>query len=96
MQILALNKPTPTATLEQLMAMVNQEAARGWELYKTGLYRQMYNRADTPGVILMLEAEDIATAQAALNTLPMVEAGLIEFDLIPLKPFEVFNVLLPR
>jgi hypothetical protein len=35
----------------------------------------------------MLECADAAEAQRVLGTLPLVRAGLIAFDVLPLKPY---------
>jgi hypothetical protein len=39
---------------------------------------------------LVLECAGIADARAALDNLPLVQAGLITFDLIPLIPYPGF------
>lgn len=96
MKMLAMNKPLPGATLDAILAIADQELARDWDLYQSGLYREMYERADGQGSVLVLEADDVATAQAALDSLPMVKAGLIAFDVIPLVPFAVLDRLFVR
>ncbi|MGB8643979.1 MAG: hypothetical protein WCF84_01985, partial [Anaerolineae bacterium] len=63
------------------------EAARVYELYQAGIVRELYFRADRHEAVLMLECADLTGAQAALQTLPLVAAGLITFELIPLTPY---------
>ena len=56
----------------------------------------MLFRADEPAALLMLEAADAAEAQAVLATLPLVRAGLIAFEVIPLRAYPGFARLFER
>ena len=38
----------------------------------------------------MLECANVEEAQGVLTTLPLVKAGLITFDIIPLRPYPGF------
>jgi hypothetical protein len=40
--------------------------------------------------VLVLECANLVEAQATLDQLPLVRAGLIDFDLVPLKPYPGF------
>ncbi len=64
------------------------EAARSWELYRDGVIREMSWRSDRPDVVILLEAVDRAAAEAALSTLPFVEAGGITFEIVGLRPYD--------
>ena len=90
MKILALEKELPGGTEEDFKRHSTAEAARAWELYQAGVFRELYFRQDWPGAVLVLECADVAEASAVLDTLPLVQAGLIAFDLIPLKPYPGF------
>jgi hypothetical protein len=46
MKILALEQETPGTTPEQFTPYLKAEAARVWELYKSGQIREMYFRQD--------------------------------------------------
>ncbi len=90
MKILAIERELPGATAEDFRPHLQAEARRAWELYQAGVFREMYFRADEAVAVLMLECADVGTAQAVLNTLPLVQAGLIAFDLIPLRAYPGF------
>jgi hypothetical protein len=90
MKILALEKELPEATTEQFQQFSKGEALRVWELYQQGIVREMYFREDRSEAVLMLECDDEAEAEAVLQTLPLVEAGLITFELIPLVAYPGF------
>jgi len=93
MKILALEKETPNATLEQFAPHLKAEAARVWELYKSGQLREIYFRGDRNEAILILECADGEEAESLLATLPLVKAGLIAFEIIPLVPYPGFERL---
>lgn len=90
MRILAIEKEMPGATAEQFKPHLKAEAARVWELYQSGVFRELYFRADQSDAVLILECADVEAARHALDTLPLVKAGLIAFDLIPLRPYPGF------
>ena len=52
--------------------------------------REVYFRADRPNGVLVFEVPDVAAARAAIDGLPLVAAGLIDFDLVPLRPYPGF------
>ena len=93
MKILALEKEMPSTTADQFRPYLAAEAARAWELYQAGVFREMYFRADRHEAVLILECVCVQEAREVLDTLPLVEAGLIAFDLIPLKPYSGFSRL---
>lgn len=90
MRILAIEKEVPGVTDEQFQPHLKAEAFRAWELYQAGVIRELYFRADRPDAVLVLECASVEAASEALSTLPLVKAGLIAFDLIPLKPYPGF------
>jgi len=93
MKILCLDRPLPGATREKVLPLIRDEARHAWEAYKKGVIREIYFRQDRPGVAIFLECESAAEALRALAELPLVKAGLIEFEAIPLGPFVNFEVL---
>jgi muconolactone delta-isomerase len=93
MKILALEIETPEATAAQFAPHLKAEASRVWELYKTGHIREMYFRQDRKDAVLVLECADAEEAHRLLATLPLVQAGLIGFELIPLSPYPGFERL---
>ena len=90
MKILALEIEGPQATAERFQPHLRAEAARAYELYEAGILRELHFRADQHSAVLMLECASLADARAALDSLPLVQAGLITFELIPLAPYPGF------
>jgi len=90
MKILAIEHELPDATPEKFQQYARSEAARAWELHQQGLIRELYFRADRQEAVLVLECDDVESAQRILASLPLVEQGLISFELIPLKAYPGF------
>jgi hypothetical protein len=87
MRILALDRVVPSATLEKMRPFFKQEAQCAYSMYKEGRIRELFFRTDRPGAAMLLECEDTTDARRLLDELPLVQAGLIDFELIPLGPF---------
>lgn len=73
----------------ELMA---RETARVRELYAAGTLRLIWKRGDIPGASILWEAASKADVEAAINSLPIFQAGLLEIvALIPLEPYPGFG-----
>lgn len=93
MKIIALEKETPNTTPEQFAPYLKAEALRIWELYQSGELREFYFRGDRNEAVLILECTGVEEANELLETLPLVQAGLIGFKVIPLVPYPGFERL---
>jgi muconolactone delta-isomerase len=68
------------------------ESARVRELYAAGILRQIWMRGDLPGAAILWEAESENDVRAALDSLPIFRAGMLEMiALAPLKPYPGFG-----
>lgn len=90
MQVLALAYNTGREDDPRWPEIRVPEARRAWELYRAGTIRQIWFRADRSNGVLLLEVADLAEARAVVDSLPLVAAGLIDWDLVPLKPYPGF------
>ncbi len=63
------------------------EALRVWELNQADVLREVYFRADRANGVLVFEVPDLDAARAAVDSLPLVAEGLIDFELVPLRPY---------
>jgi muconolactone delta-isomerase len=97
MKILALERELPDIKAESFTAsLLEAEAERVWELSQEGTLREAYFRMDRHAAVLVLESTDVETAQRTLDTLPLVKAGLITFEVIPLGPYSGYARLFAR
>lgn len=91
MKILALERDFPDVDAAAFTReLLSAEARRAWELHQAGVIRELYFRADAEMAVLVLECADLSEAEAVLSSLPLVSAGLITFDLIPLAAYPGF------
>jgi muconolactone delta-isomerase len=91
MRILAIERPVAGVASEQFTPEIAAAEARcAWDLHQSGVIRELYFHADEPMAVLVLECADLAEADAALASLPMVSAGLIEFEVLPLRAYPGF------
>ncbi len=93
MKVLAVEHENPDASPDGFAPHLQAEARRAWELVQAGTLREIYFRADRAEAVLMLECESVREAEKLLATLPLVAAGLIRFELIPLIPYPGFSRL---
>jgi uncharacterized protein YciI len=75
---------------EQLAPLLEPEAERVRALYAAGSFRAVWGRKDVPGAIILIEAEDLEAARAALGSLPFVQRGIVEATLVPVGPYRGF------
>ena len=57
------------------------EAARIAELTRSGQVTRLLLKTDHTGAVLLMEEPDLAAAQATVQTLPLVSAGIATFQL---------------
>lgn len=94
-QVLALDRILPGATEDKLKALLPEEARQALNLYLGGHLRQWYFRQDRPGAIFVLEVNSLDEARQLLAGLPLVRAGLVDYDLVPIGPYIPLATLPP-
>jgi muconolactone delta-isomerase len=69
-----------------------RESAHVKEMYAAGILRQIWRRGDIPGAVMLWEAASEAEVRAALGSLPINQAGMLEIvALVPLQPYPAFG-----
>lgn len=90
-KILAEGLPTDGPPSDEVTAEMRThlkaEMRAAWELYASGVVREMYSRADRPGAVFIIECDSVYDARNALDSLPLVKQGLVDYEIIPLGPF---------
>ena len=99
------NPPTPTTrilaigTINQgvdaaaVRAILPTEARETVKLYLDGKIDQWFSLQGRPGVALILNMTDPAAAHDMLEKLPLGQAHLMSFELIPLAPLNPLRLL---
>lgn len=85
MRIIAFDKFRPGVTMEKITPYLAQEVSNVWRLWKAGVVRENYARADEPGVVIIFELPDVATARRYTDDFPLSRAGLLEWSFIALQ-----------
>jgi hypothetical protein len=90
MKILALEKEVAQTQASDFQPHLLDEAAKVYELYQAGVIREFYFHQTDHTAVIMLECANADEARTVLGSLPLVEAGLITFDVLPLVPYPGF------
>jgi muconolactone delta-isomerase len=97
MKILAIEKEVPGVADERFTEeILKAEARKAWELSESGVLRELYFSADKHEAVLVLECGSADEARRQLGELPLVRAGLIGFQVIPLVAYPGFERLFGR
>jgi hypothetical protein len=92
MKIIAIEREGANAG-DPSPALLRAEAAAAWRLHMQGAIRQAWFTVDTHDAVLELECSTTEEAARTLAELPLVAAGVIRFDLLPLRPYDGFSRL---
>ena len=84
MKIIAFDRFKPGVTLDTLRPYLRDEVSNVWRLWKEGIVRENYARADVGGVVIVFECKNVEEAKRFTDDLPLSKAGLIEWDFIAL------------
>jgi hypothetical protein len=91
--ILAIGTINQGASLASVQAILPSEVQETVQLYLAGRIDQWFSRADTNGVVFLLNVTDLAQARAMLEALPLGKAQLMHFELLPLSPLKPLRQL---
>ncbi len=86
MQVLFIGRLNTKPT-EAVLKQVKAEAESVWKLYAADKARSFHYLADMSGAVLMLNVQDLAEAEVIAGELPLVQAGFLDVQLLPLKPY---------
>ncbi len=87
MKVLAICRPRPGTDTSEMIKHIAKEAKTLEDWRDTAILLEAYSPGG-PGAILILEVSDLGKAQSLLARLPLCEAGLIETELIGLRPLQ--------
>ena len=82
-----------SVTREQVMAVMPAEIRQTVQLYLNGKIREWYSRGDGRGVVFLLNARDVAEAQAIMEGLPLAKQNLMDHEYIAVGPLLPLRLL---
>jgi hypothetical protein len=72
--------------------LLEAEAQRARQLYADGVNRMMWSRKDSPGAVVLIEAESLEAALAGIETLPLIQKQMLLLEkIVPLSPYRGFG-----
>jgi hypothetical protein len=93
-KVFALGRFTQPPTAEQRQTYMPKEVPATLRLILSGHIEQFWLRRDWSGVVFLMNVPTTAEAHALLEALPLGQAKLMEFDLIPVGPLVPLAMLL--
>jgi hypothetical protein len=93
-RILAIGTINPGVDPAAARAILPAEVRETVKLYLDGKIEQWYSLQGKPGVAFILNVTDVAAAHEMLEKLPLGQAHLMSFELIPLGPLNPLRQLL--
>ena len=84
MRIIAYDRFKPGVTMETIQSYLPEEVANVWRLWKAGIVRENYARADEPGVVIVFELDSVEVAKRYTDDFPLTKGGFLEWFFIPL------------
>lgn len=95
-KVLAIGTLKAPLTPEQRAEIMPHEVPDTVLLYMAGAIDQFFSRQDGKGPLFLLNASSSADAQEMMNKLPLVKAGLLDFEFIDLGPLRPLRLLLKK
>jgi hypothetical protein len=93
-KILAIGHWTAKATPKARSPILPVEMRATARLYLAGKIDQWYFKTDETGIVLIMNLTNPSEARALLEKLPLGQAGMMEFEFIPLGPIKPLGLLL--
>lgn len=85
MKIIAYDRFKPGITMDTIKPLLAAEVANVWRLWKAGIVRENYARADELGVVIVFELNSIEEAKRYIADFPLSKAGYLEWFYIPVQ-----------
>ena len=83
MKVIAYDRFKPRVGMKTIEPYIKDEVANVWRLWKAGIVRENYARADQDGVVIVFECCSVEEAQRYVADFPLSKAGLLEWEYIP-------------
>jgi len=93
-KLLAIGRFTAKATPSLSKPVLPSEVRETVRLYLNGKIDQWFIQQDQSGVVFIMNLTDPKEAHELLEKLPLGQAGLMEFQIIPLGPISPLRMLL--
>ena len=93
MKVFAIASIPQPISPEQLQQIMPKEVAATLKHYLEGKIEQFWFR-EKAGPIFLMNVESVEQAKAELDTLPLVAANLMSYELMPVTPLRPLGLLI--
>ena len=91
MKVLLIARRSTKHSDEEFAPLLDKEGKQALEFLEDDFFREIYSMADGGGAVIIAEADSLEDAQAKASNLPLVKAGMLNIEYIPLKAYRVFK-----
>ncbi len=96
MKVITFDRFKPGVTMETITPYLPEEVANVWRLWKAGIVRENYARADEPGVVIVFEVGSVAEARRYVEDFPLSKEGFLEWTYVPVTaPLPIEALMAP-
>ena len=95
MKLLAIEKETNSVNWNEETETLINESYQVYHLFQEGIIRDIYF-TENENAVIILECASKDEAIKVLETLPLVKAGLIDFELMELRPYTGFDRIIQK
>lgn len=93
MKVMAIGALKPLSQ-EQRQQYLPKEVPATLQLYLDGKMEQFWMRDKEEGLIFLMSVDSVDEAHRLLKALPLVQANLLTFDLMPIGPLWPLDMLM--
>jgi len=90
---LVITHDKPNVNWKEKEQLLKQEAKVIWSLQKKDIIRSIWFTKNTREAILIIEAENSIRTKEIVDTFPLVEKGLITYDIVELVAYDGYERL---
>ena len=87
MKVVVVATRKADAKPEEFAPYLEEEANHALRMYRDEIVREIYNRTDGKGAIVVLECKNEEHAKQLVGELPLAKAGLLSFEIYGTKPY---------
>lgn len=87
MKVVVVATRKADAKPEEFAPYLADEANHALRMYRDEIVREIYNRTDGKGAIVVLECKDEEEAKRLVGELPLAKVGLLSFEIYGTKPY---------
>lgn len=95
MKLLAIEQETSTVNWDEESEVLINESYQVYHLFQEGIIRDIYF-TENENAVIILECASKDEAIKLLQSLPLVKAGLINFEVMELRPYTGFDRIIRK